>query len=178
MVYVARAQKGDTAAFEKLYDHFFPAIYRYTSFRVQPEIVEDLVADIFIKVWEKIHTYQPQGGIPFGAWLFRIARHSVIDAYRQHRQAEDMPEDIADPDPFNRADADLRRQDQLRMVRTAMDALPDRYREILSLTYIADLPHDEVARVLHLTQGAVRILKFRALKKLEALLPEEARERA
>ncbi len=177
-VYIARAQKGDTAAFEKIYDRFFPAVFRYVGFRLQPELVEDLVADVFVKVWEKIGSYKRQGGVPFAAWLFRIARYAVIDAYRQQHRIEEMPDDVADPDPLNRADADLRRNDMLRMVRTAVDALPNRYREILTLTYIADLPHDEVARVLHLTEGAVRILKFRALKKLEALLPEEARERA
>ncbi len=176
--YVVRAQRGDTQSFEKIYDHFFPAVYRYTSFRVQPELVEDLVADVFVKVWEKLHTYKPQGGVPFAAWLFRIARHAIIDAYRQQRQTEEVPEEMPDPDALNRADSRVRRADMLAMVRTAVEALPHRYREILTLTYIADLPHDEVARVLRLTEGAVRILKFRALKKLEALLPPEAREQA
>ncbi len=177
-VYVARAQQGDTASFEKLYEHFFQPVYRYTAFRVQAELVEDLVADIFVKAWEKLGTYKRQGGVPFGAWLFRIARHTVIDAYRSNRESEEVSEELPDPDMLNRADSHVRRSDMLNMVRTAMDQLPQRYREILTLTYIADLPHDEVARVLRLTEGAVRILKFRALKKLEAFLPKEAQERA
>jgi RNA polymerase sigma-70 factor (ECF subfamily) len=131
------------------------------------------VADVFVKVWEKLHQYKAQKGVPFGAWLFRIARHTVIDAYRQHRNFDEVPEEIADPDALNRADADVRSNDVLRVVRTALDQLPRRYREVLVLSYIADLPHSEVARVLHMTEGGVRILKFRALRKLEALLPKD-----
>lgn len=176
--YVARAQQGDTQAFERVYEQFFQQIYRYTAFRVHAEFVDDIVADIFVKAWEKLHTYKKQSGVPFSAWLFRIARYTVIDAYRQRRDTEEISDDLADPDLLNRADSDTRRGDLLRVVREAVDSLPKRYREILTLTYIADLPHDEVARILHLTEGAVRILKFRALRKLEAALPPEMRERA
>lgn len=171
--WVRKAQDGDGAAFEKIYDHFFLPIYRYTAFRVSGDAAEDLVADVFVKAWEKLSRYKARKGVPFGAWLFRIARHTVIDAYRRNREYEEMPEDYADPDALNRADARVQDDDRLRIVRKAMDALPKRYREILVLTYVAELPTNEVARVLRLTEGAVRILKFRALRKLEAALPPE-----
>jgi DNA-binding CsgD family transcriptional regulator len=61
----------------------------------------------------------------------------------------------------------------LRLVREAMGRLPDRYRDILLLTYVSELPYSEVARVLKMTEGGVRILKLRALRKLETLLPPE-----
>ncbi len=170
---VRRAQEGETEAFEKVYDHFFLPVYRYTAFRVHAELVEDIVADIFVKAWEKLHQYKVQKGIPFGAWLFRIARHTVIDSYRRDRGFEEVSEDTADPDDMNRADAQTHRNDLLRVVHEAMDQLPGRYREILILAYIAELPHSEVARVLKMTEGGVRILKMRALRKLEALLPPE-----
>jgi RNA polymerase sigma-70 factor (ECF subfamily) len=175
-VLVADAQEGDTAAFEKLYAHFFLPVYRYTAFRAPEELAEDLVADVFVKVWEKLHQYKAQKGVPFGAWLFRIARHTIIDSYRRERDFQEISDDIADTDSLNRADAAVRNADLLRTVRTAMAQLPRRYRDILTLSYIADLPHDEVARVLHMTEGAVRILKFRALRKLESFLPPDAAE--
>jgi RNA polymerase sigma-70 factor (ECF subfamily) len=173
---VREAQEGSEDAFEKIYDHFFQQIYRYTAFRAPAEIAEDLVADIFVKAWEKLHQYKAQKGIPFGAWLFRIARHTVIDAYRRDRDFEEISDDLMDPDHLNRADTHTRRQDVLRIVRGALQQLSPRYRDVLLLAYIADLPHSEVARVLHLTEGGVRILKFRALRKLEALLPPDMKE--
>ncbi len=175
---VAQAQSGDTEAFGRVYDHFFLPIYRYTAFRAPAEIVEDLVSDIFVKAWEKLHQYKVQKGVPFGAWLFRIARHTVIDAYRTQRSFEEVPEDLADPDRLNHADARVQGQDLLRAMRQALTSLPKRYREILLLCYVAELPHHEVARVLRMTEGGVRILKFRALRKLEAALPPEIKEMA
>ena len=174
--YVRRAQEGDTESFAKIYDIFFLQVYRYTAFRVPAEAAEDLVADIFVKAWEKLHTYMPRKNVPFAAWLFRIARHTVIDAYRTHRGFEEVPEGLMDTDMFNRADTKIGREEMLHMVNKAMDGLPDRYREILLLSYMAELPHSEIARVLRLTEGAVRILKHRALKKLEVLLPDNIRE--
>ena len=175
---VKLAQDGDTDAFEGLYAQFFLPIYRYTAFRISADRAEDIVADVFVKAWEKLHQYKIRKGVPFGAWLFRIARHTVIDAYRSERDFDEVPEDLADPDGLNRADADVRNADVLRIVREALDQLPRRYREILVLSYIADLPHHEVARVLRMTEGGVRILKFRALRKLESLLPPDLQDRS
>lgn len=174
--YVRRAQEGDTEAFAKVYDMFFLQVYRYTAFRVPKEVAEDLVADIFVKAWEKLHTYQLRKNVPFAAWLFRIARHTVIDAYRTHRGFDEVPEGLVDSDIFNKADTKLGRDEMLKIVNMSLDQLPERYREVLLLSYMAELPHSEVARVLRLTEGAVRILKHRALKKLEDHLPENIRE--
>ncbi len=173
---VLLAQEGDTQAFEKLYEHFFLPIYRYTAFRAPAELVEDVVADVFVKTWEKLHQYRQSKGIPFGAWLFRIARHAVIDTYRKERAFEEVGEELADPDELNRADARVKNKDVVRVVRKALNALPKRYRDVLLLSYIADLPTAEVARVMRKTEGGIRILRFRALRKLEKLLPSEMRE--
>jgi RNA polymerase sigma-70 factor (ECF subfamily) len=173
---VLLAQTGDTAAFSKIYDFYFPQVYRYCAFRAPAEVAEDLVAEIFVKTWEKLHTYKVQKDVPFGAWLFRIARYTVIDAYRTSRTWEDLDESLVDPDTLNSADGLFRQKEVVRIVRKALNALPRRYRDVLVLHYIAGLPSDEVARVLRLTQGASRILKFRALKKLEQELPAEYRE--
>lgn len=170
---VTQVQQGDPAAFERLYDHYFVQVYRYCAFRAPAEVAEDVTADIFVKVWENIHRFSPRKGIPFGAWLFRIARHAVIDAYRAGRTWDDLDETLEDPDGWNRADAAVHRQDIVRSVRAAFARLPRRYRDVLVLSYVAGLPHDEVARVLRLSLGGVRILKHRALRKLEQLLPPE-----
>lgn len=174
--HVRKAREGDTQAFSILYDHFFPQVYRYAAFRFDREMAEDLVADIFLKVWEKLHTYEERAGVPFAAWLFRIARHEVIDAFRARKDTDEMPEDLSDPDSMNRADHTTKHSDLLRTVRSAMDALPKRYRDVLLLSYMADLPTSEIARTLKMREGAVRVLKFRALEKLQSLLPAESRD--
>lgn len=170
---VKQAQDGNTAAFEKLYEHFFTPVYKFCAFRLPKEIAEDVTADAFVKIWENLHSYKAHPKIPFGAWLFRIVRNLVIDVYRSEPMLDEMPEDIADTDHFNRADHALSQKQLLATVRTAVDQLPTRYRDVLMLSFISDLPTHEVARVLKMTEGGVRILKFRALKKLETLLPPD-----
>lgn len=170
---IAASKEGDTEAFGKLYDAFFLPIYRYAAFRLPREIAEDVTADVFVKAWEKLHSYKRQKGVPFSAWLFRIARHSVIDTYRTNRGFEEVPETLADTDSFNRTEHRMERNDTVGAVRAALNRLPKRYREILLLSFVSELPHSEIARVLRLTEGAVRILKLRALRKLEGLLPPD-----
>ncbi len=173
---VAKAQQGDTEAFGKLYDAYLTPVYRYTVFRMPSELAEDIVADIFVKAWEKIHTYTPFASVPFGAWLFRIARHTIIDAHRRTRDIEEIPEGLPDEDRWN--DPKLRAEQNLSVskVRTALNSLPRFYREVLLLSFVSGLTHAEIARSMHITEGAVRILKFRALKKLKPLLGEHTPE--
>ncbi len=173
---VEKAQNGDTDAYGKVYDHFFASIYRYVSFRLPSDLVEDVVADIFVQGWEKLHSYSARANVPFGAWLFRIARHKVIDLYRTQRHFDEVSEELVDPDELNRAESGLERQYLLKSVRDALKQMPKKYQEILVLFYMADLPHDEIARILRIREGTVRILKFRALKKLEALLPPDIQD--
>jgi RNA polymerase sigma factor (sigma-70 family) len=105
-----------------------------------------------------------------------VARHTVIDAYRTSRTWEDLDESLPDSDAMNNADGPYRQQEIVRAVRKALYSLPRRYRDVLILHYIAGLPADDVARVLRLSAGATRILKFRALKRLEDALPSEFTE--
>lgn len=170
---VQRAQEGDTQAFEQVYELCITPVYRYVAFRVPAEVAEDLTADIFVKAWEKLHTYRPQKGISFASWLFRIARNTVIDSYRTHHAVDEMPEELVDDDRLNHTDTRLKRRETLVVVRAGLSQLPRRYREVLLLSFAADMPTSEIARTLRIREGTVRILKMRALKKLSDHLPPE-----
>jgi RNA polymerase sigma-70 factor, ECF subfamily len=171
---VKRAQEGDTEAFGKIYDAFLTPIYRYVVFRFPQELAEDLVADIFVKAWEKLHSYKPVANVPFSAWLFRIARHVVVDAYRGQRGFEEVSEDIVDENVSSDPKLTTERRLSIVTVRDALRRVPRYYREILLLHYVSGLSHAEIANSLRITEGGVRILKFRALRKLEALLPKDS----
>lgn len=170
---VQAAQDGSRESFGKLYDHFFDSIYRYAAFRLNAEQAEDITADIFIKAWERLHTYKLQANVPFGAWIFRIARNTVIDTYRTQKQTMPIDDVIVDTDELNRAEAKIKKVHLISTLRKSMDRLPTKYRDVLQLSYLADMPHSQVAKVLNKSEGSVRVLKFRALKKLEALLPDD-----
>lgn len=173
---VMRSQNGDTDAFGKIYDAYLTPMYRYVVFRFPEEMAEDLVADIFVKAWEKLHTYKLQKNVPFSAWLFRIARHVVIDAYRKHRGFDELTENLKDESAWNDPRQRVEKKFALLTVRKALNELPRRYRETLLLSYVSDLTHAEIAKAMGVREGTVRILKFRALKKLESNLPRSLRD--
>ena len=173
---VTQAQLGDHTAFGHLYDVFITPIYRYVAFRVPTGIAEDLTADIFVKAWEKIGSYKVQKATPFSSWLFRIARNVVIDSYRMQRETEEIDELHEDEDRWNDPSLAITQELQSTMLRQAMQLLPKRYREVLLLSFMADLNHAEIAHALKMREGSVRILKHRALKKLSTLLPASMRE--
>ena len=173
---VVQAQEGDHHAFGSLYDVFITPIYRYVAFRVPMGIAEDLTADIFVKAWEKLGSYKPQKGTPFSSWLFRIARNVVIDSYRMQRETEEIDDLHEDTDRWNDPSLAIAQQLQSTLLRQAMEKLPKRYREVLLLSFMADLSHPEIAHALKMREGSVRILKHRALKKLSNLLPASMRE--
>ena len=86
---VEASRDGDSNAFGQLFDHFHGPIYRYIASRVQrPSDAEDLTQLVFVKALEALPRYEVRG-IPFGGWLFRLARNAVIDFVRtRHEHSE------------------------------------------------------------------------------------------
>ena len=81
---VRRAQAGDAAAFAALYEEYSPTIYRFLRRRMAgpDEAIEDLTEDVFVKVYDKLDRYQERG-LPFTAWLYRIAHNQMVDHVRK-----------------------------------------------------------------------------------------------
>ena len=88
---VVRAKAGDEAAFTQIYERYAMAIYRYVYFRLgEPELAEDIQAEVFLRMLEGIHRYEDRGW-PISAWLYRIARDRTIDMMRRRRKRPQMP---------------------------------------------------------------------------------------
>jgi RNA polymerase sigma-70 factor, ECF subfamily len=176
MELVFRSQKGDHEAFGKIYDQFVTPIHRYVAFRLPPAVVEDIVSDIFVKAWEKLDSYKGRKGTPFSSWLFRIAHNVVIDTYRTQKETTELDDLHIDEDRWNDPKLSITQDVQAAILRSAMEKLPRRYREVLLLAFMSDLSHLEIARSMQIREGSVRILKHRALKKLAEILPASMRD--
>src|SRR3974390_1073231 len=95
---VERAKHGEEDAFIAIYDAFADRLYRYVVFRVRNHAdAEDLVQRIFMKMVEALPRYQ-QRGVPFGAWVFSLARNAVIDHGRTRRDHMSL-ESVRAPSP-------------------------------------------------------------------------------
>src|SRR6266550_7228895 len=92
---VEASRAGDSEAFGGLFDHFHGPIYRYIASRVQrPSDAEDLTQLVFVKALEALPRYESRG-IPFGGWLFRLARNAVIDFVRTSHEHADLAQSVS-----------------------------------------------------------------------------------
>ena len=168
---VAAAKRLDPAAVASIYDAFADPIHRYMSFRVRSaEDAEDLTDQVFLKMIEALPSYDDRG-LPFAAWLYRIARNLLVDRYRRSsREAVALSEAVEargeGSDPFAAATASLDKE----AVRVALGALTDEQRQVVVLRFIEGWDVDEVAAAMGRKPGAIHALQHRALGALQRAL--------
>ena len=178
---VAAAKAGDPEAFGSLFDVYYGPVYRYVASRVgRPSDAEDLAQLVFVKVLESLPRYE-QRGVPFGGWLFRLARNVVIDHVRTRREHVTL-------DVIVEKSTDDQGPDELAVLRQEMDSiahalrrLTPEQREAVELRFFAGLSAKEAAEAMGRQEGTVRGLQFRAIAALRRDLgiqdPIEALER-
>jgi RNA polymerase sigma-70 factor (ECF subfamily) len=164
------ARDGDPEAFGRIFDHFHDPVYRFIVSRVgRPEDAEDLTQLVFVKALEALPRYRSRG-VPFGGWLFRLARNTVIDHVRTRRDHADLDaiegrvSDSASPDEMAEV-----RQD-LDAVASALASLTDEQRDAIALRFFAGLSAREAAAAMGKQEGTVRGLQFRAIAALRRQL--------
>jgi RNA polymerase sigma-70 factor (ECF subfamily) len=168
------AQQGDVEALTMIYNTYHPSIYRYVYFRLaDQQLAEDIAAEVFVRMVEKISTYQPRGK-PILAWLYTIARNLVVDfhASRTREDAswrETSPLENGHPQPSQLVE---RRQD-LETLLDAMSQLNEDQRMFILLKFGDEFSTDEIALIMGRNERAVRSLQHRALASLGRFLNKE-----
>jgi RNA polymerase sigma factor, sigma-70 family len=170
------SQHGDAEAFARLYACYVERITRYVYFRVTDhELAEDITSRIFLKMLEKLDTYQI-GQSPIIAWLYRMAHNAVIDHYRMKKtflSLEDLRQsEVRQEDGIEEK---LELQIKSQQLRAALQVLTEEQKSVLILKFIDGLSTQEIAQRLGKRQGAVRGLQMRALQRL-ARCPSLQRE--
>ncbi|QWK09942.1 MAG: sigma-70 family RNA polymerase sigma factor [Thermoflexus hugenholtzii] len=168
--WIARARKGDPEAIAALYQHYADGVYRYLLYRVgDAELAEDLTADVFLKMIEDLPRYEERG-LPFGAWLFRIARARLIDHWR--RQGRRPLVALEDTETGPQISQDIP-EDEIavsEMIQRALRVLTEEQREVVVLRFLVGMSLEEVARAMGKSVGAVKALQHRALSALARYL--------
>ena len=163
---MARAAKGDERAFRTLAERHAGAALRLARRILGNETAaEDIVQDALLRVWVNAPRWRPEAA--FRTWLYRIVVNLCLNA---KRRAQDLPLAAAEhvPDSAPPADAQLETRERDRRLAVAVDALPERQRAAIVLTYQEGLGNAEVAEVLDTSVSAVETLLVRAKQALRA----------
>jgi RNA polymerase sigma-70 factor, ECF subfamily len=165
------AQAGQTWALGALYRGSQPRLLRYLVYR-EPSVAEDLASETWIKVARGLHHFRGNE-VAFRAWLFTIARHSLVDWRRAQIR---RPEAATDPRHLgdHRGDSDTERlaleglstESTLRLIAE----LPPDQADVVLLRVVAGLDAARVGQVMGKRPGTIRVLQHRALQRLAALL--------
>ena len=170
---VAEARSGDEWAFGMIFDHYHEAVYRFIASRVQrPSDAEDLTQLVFVKALEALPRYESRG-VPFGGWLFRLARNAVIDFVRTRRDHADLETVVERAHGDAGPDEIVVIRQELDAVGAALATLTDDQREALALRFFAGLSAREAAVAMGKQEGTVRGLTFRAIGALRRQLGVE-----
>jgi len=167
---VTEARAGDAWAFGLIFDHYHEAVHRFIASRVQrPSDAEDLTQLVFVKVLEALPRYESRG-IPFGGWLFRLARNAVIDFVRTRHDHADL-EAVAEQAQLKAGlDEMVIVRQELDAVEAALATLTNEQREAIALRFFSGLSAREAAEAMGKQEGTVRGLQFRAIAALRRQL--------
>jgi RNA polymerase sigma-70 factor, ECF subfamily len=175
---VASAQNGDIDAFSQIYDFFLEPVYRFMFFRVSLEQeAEDLTSEVFLKTWKSLKKYQKKEGMPFSAWLFRIAHNELIDYFRTKKQVAELSDDDSLADPTMNTVREVENTFERKRLQKALKKLPKSQSDVIILKFFSDLSNAEIAEVLEKSEIAIRILQSRGLKTLREIFEEEKNEK-
>jgi len=154
------AAQADPARFVNLYERHFHRVYAYVGRRAGSRAeAEDITSEVFEQAFTNLRKYEWRG-VPFVAWLFRIASNALADRWKQtSRDSHDPPPDV----PDGREAEGIERRAMLFQL---VDRLPDGQRRVIEMRFVDQKSIREIAAALDRSEGAVKQLQLRALGNL------------
>lgn len=172
---LSRVKQKDKDAFIETYDLYADDIHRFVYFKIggNQEEANDLTSIIFLKTWDYLKQNKVRDAKTLRALLYKIARTSIIDYYRQHQKTVSIDDDEHPIEIIDDSQDLLQRlsvNSDLELIRKKLPELKIEYREVIIMRYINDLSLEEIADITGKKKVNVRVLLFRALKALRELM--------
>lgn len=159
-------QNGEIDKFSELYELYVQKIYSFIFYKLlDKETAEDLTSETFMKALSHIETYDAKKSA-FNTWLFNIARNTVIDHFRIHKNHKDL-NDIWELSSLENVESDLDLTLKYEDLQQNLRKLSAKNREILMMRFWQDLSFREIAEILGKSEGSVKMQATRAVKQLK-----------
>lgn len=169
-VAIIEQAKQAPEAFGLLYEKYINRIYNYIFFRVgNVKDAEDLTTRVFMKALDNIGRYRNMG-LPFSAWLYRIAHNQVANFHRDNSRVREISiDEMLVPPPQLKTDhpeSSALKQESINQLMILINDLNVDKRELIMLKFVQKLSNEEIARALGRTEGAIKSLYHRTLLEL------------
>jgi RNA polymerase sigma-70 factor (ECF subfamily) len=170
-----RASQGDRDSFGLLYERYIDRIFNYVYYRTgNTHDAEDLTARVFQRAMNHIHNYTDRG-VPFSAWLYRIAHNLIANWHRDRSRRQEIPlnEVPVLPSREDRPETTLvRSQEQDSLLRLIRQLPPER-QTLLILKFVENMSNAEIGQIMGRSEGAVKSLYHRTLLALRDELGDQ-----
>ncbi len=172
---IEKAISGDKEAFGHLYDQYFPQIFKYLLVRIDTrEDAEDMTETVFIKAWEHLPNFgRKTKKRNFRAWLFRIAHNTVVDHYRTRKQSLPLESVSQTSSAAGEPDRVTLDNENSRVIMKAIKQLDEISQNVIVSRFFSDLSHKETALSIGISENNVRVIQYRALKRMRDMLRED-----
>lgn len=166
-----KACKGSKEAFGTIYKLYYTKIYRYCRINLSnTSEAEDLAQETFLKAWRALPTFSTYNGSSIQAFLFKIARNAMIDLSRKKKE---LPLDTAlEVESKEDIEEGLDKKNNIETVQKALLKLEGDERQLVVLRFFEEMHSKDIAQILNLNEGAVRVRIHRILKKLREILSD------
>jgi RNA polymerase sigma-70 factor (ECF subfamily) len=165
---IERASAGETEAFSFLYDRYVNRIYNYIYYRTgNPFEAEDLTSRVFHRALNHINHYHNRG-VPFSAWLYRIAHNLVANWHRDNSRRNEVPLDDQ-PNLYHQGEQPERvlvTNQELENLLKVIRKLPAERQQLLILKFVEGMSNAEIAQIMMRSEGAIKSLYHRTLLTL------------
>ena len=166
---ILEAQK-DPKAFRGLYETNYEAIFRFLYRKTNDEaLAADLTSQTFIKALKNIHKFKYKG-VPFSAWLYRIASNEFLKYYRQQKKMPvySLEEETAKKlTNFSDEVANERQQERIEQLKKALEKLKPKDMQMIELRFFEDKSFKEIGFILETTESAAKMRTYRILEKIK-----------
>ncbi len=169
-----QAAQADPALFRPLYNRYFEQIFQFIYYRILDEdTCADLCSQVFLKAMQRLKDYTFKG-VPFSAWLFRIATNEVAQFYRQNKRVR-----VVSADDSHLAELfEEMEKDRLEPYRSflvpSLEELSSADLEIVELRFFEQRPFREIAEIFNITESNAKMRTYRALERLKKILLSKA----
>ena len=166
-----KVKLGDLDKMALLFQRYHRALYGFLyHMTAKQEQSEDMVQDVFYRMLKSRHTFTGEG--EFKTWMYHLARNIIKDHYRKssrnanHYDADAFAEKLSGG---SQADEALQKKMELKQLQQSIDNLDEQSREVLVLSRYQELKYAEIAQILGISEGAVKVRIHRAINQLKSM---------